>query len=421
MSSRCLWWSLFALLAGPSLRADTPSATALPAGVAALMSQSATEIGRVADERHVVFERDALASNAVMALARALDPFAAILTPEQVARHEDALRGVYYDVGLKFKIKAGRPSVMETSKGATAETAGVKTGDVVDAVGETTTEGLTLDALAQLLRGGKDQSVTLRVRGEGGTNEARTVTLARSAVQAQITGSIEEWPQQIGYLKINGLYAAAGAQITTQLVGWAASNYSGIILDLRGANGLDLASAAEIAGLFTDGQPAALSVRDGQNAVVATYPIRNDRRVNVPTMILIDRHTCGASETLAAVLRKARGVMLVGAPTRGDDRLREALPLSDGRQLYIATRRIDPGAEHRYFGIGVQPGVTVVESAGSREAKNGNPDEESGLLAGLSDREKQDRALATRVSGDAALRRAVDIVLGLKALNIRVP
>ena len=36
-----------------------------------------------------------------------------------------------------------------------------------------------------------------------------------------------------------------------------------------------------------------------------------------------------------------------------------------------------------------------------------------------SDQEKEDRKLRDRVRGDAALRRATDILLGLKALNIR--
>jgi len=186
---------------------------------------------------------------------------------------------------------------------------------------------------------------------------------------------------------------------------------------------------ADIASAYAREGAVLFRVLDGQGRETAAYKAREARPLSLPTLVLTDAGTAGAAETLAAVLREFRGVVLIGAPTAGDDRLREFIPLDDGRLLHLATTRVDVSPAASYRGSGVKPDIAVSPESAEKEAAVYLKEDESGGNGGilgnggkeLSEREKQARALRQQLRGDAVLKRAVDLLLGLQALSIRVP
>jgi len=106
------------------------------------------------------------------------------------------------------------------------------------------------------------------------------------------------------------------------------------------------------------------------------------------------------------------------------------MPLSSNRWLYVATRRIEIAGLAIKDGEGVPPHVQVTlkpeesildkKEAKTRDSiKSLKSDDDSSPFSGLSDPEKADKALIARIGDDVVLRRATDILLGLKALGIR--
>jgi hypothetical protein len=138
--------------------------------------------------------------------------------------------------------------------------------------------------------------------------------------------------------------------------------------------------------------------------------------------MLENDETRGASEILVAVLKGTKGVMLLGTSTKGDHAIRELFPLSKSESLYIATRWVFPANGVEYNGTGVQPNIVV--PAGARNAISTNAANEMAVSDSIralwkpfSDKAKIDRGLMQRVSGDATILRATDILLGLKELR----
>jgi C-terminal processing protease CtpA/Prc len=133
-------------------------------------------------------------------------------------------------------------------------------------------------------------------------------------------------------------------------------------------------------------------------------------------MVLIDGETSGASELLAAVLKEwGRGVLLIGQPTGADPLVREAIPLN-GRRAYIATRSVRIGGSVFDGRQPVAPGILL--RSGAMRERFYEPESLDRPWSKLLDEEKEDKALRDRINGDTGLQRAVDILLGLKALNI---
>jgi C-terminal processing protease CtpA/Prc len=134
-------------------------------------------------------------------------------------------------------------------------------------------------------------------------------------------------------------------------------------------------------------------------------------------MVLVDGRTTGAAELLAATLSgTGRGAMIIGQPTAGDPGIRQRVSLSSGEELYLATRRLVVAGEDKYSGqdrvrpdIYVDPAVRYVDY-----------EPEEPLLTDRREttrRELETRALRLHIRGDAALTRAMDVLIGLKALN----
>jgi C-terminal processing protease CtpA/Prc len=234
----------------------------------------------------------------------------------------------------------------------------------------------------------------------------------------------EEWQEGICYLKLNGLCEGGGTQVVSRLREWSAAGKCGVIMDMRGAGGKNLAAVDEIASAFTQTNAVLYSLKNGNGKVVEKHEAIPGLFLvqAMPLILLVNDETLDAGEILAAVMKGTKGVMLLGTKTRGDNAIRELLPLSAAESLYIATRWVLPGNGIEYNGAGVLPNIVVpagATNAISANAANAMAESDSirALWKPLSDKAKLDRGLMQRASGDAMVLRATDILLGLKGLR----
>lgn len=421
LAAACLMIFALGLRAEQKSTAADKSAPATQSNVVSETIRGVSEIGAILEDQRLVYETETMKSNVLDAVVAAIDPEGgAILTREQALQRQDEEKGLFYGIGCKFRIKDKWPQIIEVSSNSPAAAAGLSATNLIVKIGDHSTEGLPIDAAAQLLRGGKGEALELTIRAGEKTAETRVVKLTRSAIQIPITGTTETWPQGIGYLKVNGLYTNSGVVIVDQLNAWRGTNCFGAILDIRGADGMDLESVAEIGSLFAHAGDTLFNLRDGHNTVVAAYKAKAGQPMDKPVVVLIDHDTSGAAEALAGLLSGCKGAMLIGTPTRGDDRVRNIIPLSNDRVLYIATQRIELSKGLAYYRKGVLPQVRVASTNTVAVSENDFTDEEPDIFSGIAEQERQDRALIKRVDGDVILRRAVDILLGLKALDFKV-
>ena len=246
---------------------------------------------------------------------------------------------------------------------------------------------------------------------------ARFVSCEDTTADTETVAAVETWAEGLCYIKLNGLFPGGGAEVAGQMQAWAQAAKSGLVLDLRGAGGADLASADVLAGLWIEGGTVLYALVDGRGhaAEVRRVPRCEYPFPQVPAMLLIDGDTRDAAELLACLLEGRPGVMLVGSHTMGDVGVRQRVPVAGADCLYIATRWIVPADRPTYDYTGVPPDILVDGAQGpapevpAAEEDDGKP---------LSEKARLDRELMERVRGDAALARATDILLGLKALGV---
>jgi carboxyl-terminal processing protease len=345
-------------------------------------------------------------------VAREADPFARVMNSERYARFREEQAGWGVHTGFRFTVKNGVPIVAAVPE---YNNHALRIGDEVIRIGGEPAENLTLGDVLARLRGQSETTLALTVKREGVAITAE-VTCARA--QLSPIELAEIWPRDIGYARINGLFRSQPGAVLSLLREWEAKNLAGGILDLRGAGGDDISGAAALAEPFASPGSLLFTVRDREENNLDSYRASGDASpITIPIMVLADETTSGAAEIFAAVATDSvRGVLTIGRPTAGDPCIRDGIEMPDGNILYIAVRQIVTGNGARLDGrAGAAPNIIVT----SRQAR---PDYEPD---GVRDRrgrlevEALDRELRDRVRGDVVLQRALDIALGLKALNIR--
>ena len=223
--------------------------------------------------------------------------------------------------------------------------------------------------------------------------------------------AVELWPEGLAYLKVNALGMGSGGEILSHLR--CLDDRTGVILDLRGADGADLESVATLASPFRCAGEPLFTVSDLRGRELSSYTATSMPPCRVPLMVLTDHETRGSAEALAACCRGVPGVMTIGTSTFGEPQLRELLPLPDASFLYVATRRVVPAGRPTYALAGVAPDIEVAAFDPGAFANGDSPIR--GRVA--SAKTVRDHELMLRVNHDVVLRRAADILLGLKALD----
>jgi C-terminal processing protease CtpA/Prc len=397
---------------------ETPAATAPPAADWTQNLCATVEEGaQLLRENHLAPANGELKQALLEAMIRASEPSVVFMDEAGLAVRTRQQAEREWEVGLTLVASEGLPKVAAVRAASPAEMAGIQSGEWIEKVGgHSLQSGTGLKQLRDLLTEGEDPAMEIGVRGTN--EESRVVTLERVRRTESSLTDIENLPAGMGYMRAAGIYPGSGSEIVLALDGWQQDGLFGGILDLRGSGGLAAEEIPVVTARFVPEGAVQYWIcnRDGEELESVASASAPD--THMPLMVLTDEETTGASELLAAVLvGSVKGAMVIGRETSGDPLIREPRPLSTGQYALLATRQIKTADGATYSGRnGVIPDVVITDSALDETVYE--PDQPI-LRKGkkLSDEEKEDRALRDRTRNDTYLRRATDVLLGLKALG----
>lgn len=247
---------------------------------------------------------------------------------------------------------------------------------------------------------------------------ARMLTRAELQLVNEHDGIVrsELWAEHVGYLKLDGVYRSTGTATVDRVRAWIGSRVEGIIFDLRGARGTDLDSVDTIAGLVVSPGTKLYSITNSVGHTLSTHKTGSDLPLaaKTPVLLVVDGNTTDSSELLAASLRGRDGVMVIGKRTMGDSAVREMISVSTQSAALVATRWAVLPDGATYNGKGVVPDLYLT---GAPVPDFWKSDSKQAFGREPTERVKKVVELMKRVGNDEALARAVDTLIGLKALG----
>ena len=322
-----------------------------------------------------------------------LDPWTRAVWPAELASWQQLHAGVYYGVGLELQsgprgeVRVARPLI-----DSSAWTSGIHQGDRVERIGNLTLAELDKDRLKvaqEALRGPAGSTVHLELhRAEQGSFE---VELTRAGIIVQtVSGfrrhddnSQDPWLDEddgLVYVRIEEFKPTTEAAFDALTLP-VSHRVRGVVIDLRGNPGGDIASAVQIADRFVARGPLIrVSGRVMPETGPDLDPVTGQRLADwnegapghalegVPAVVLVDTGTASAAELLAGALQARAGAWVVGAPTWGKGRTQalRAEPEHGYAVQYTNLVWTLPGGQAlaRDLGGGIEPDVHLAMSVG---------------------------------------------------------
>src|ERR1700712_531254 len=263
-----------------------------------------------------VSDRD-LVENAINGMLTGLDPHSSYMNAKAFRDMQVQTRGEFGGLGLEVTQENGIIKVVSPIDDTPAARAGVKAGDLITTIDNTTVQGLSLNDAVDKMRGPPNSSIRLVIKREG-VDKPITLTMQREVIHIQVVKSHIEG--DIGYVRLtqfneqtdSGLRAAV-AKIKAQL----GDKLQGFVLDLRNNPGGLLDQAVSVSDDFLE-QGEIVSTRARHPADSQRWNAKpGDITGGLPIVVLTNGGSASASEIVAGALQDHHRAVILGQRTFG--------------------------------------------------------------------------------------------------------
>jgi carboxyl-terminal processing protease len=238
---------------------------------------------------------------------------------------------------MEIAIKGKVLTVVAPLEGTPAWGAGVKAGDKILKIDDTSTDGLLIEEAVNLIRGEKGTQVILTIVREE-FSEPEEFSIIRDVIDIPIA-RWETKDSNIAYIKIYHFTSNLPSKFEDIISEILKSNAEKIILDLRNNPGGFLEVAVEIASWFVPKGEIVVQeeFKDGRTNNYKSYGHRAIQKF--PVVVLVNKGSASASEIVAGALHDSRGIQLIGEKTFGKGSIQTLESFKDGSSLKITVAK----------------------------------------------------------------------------------
>jgi carboxyl-terminal processing protease len=267
----------------------------------------------------------------------------------------------YSGLGIWLRKSAlGGVEVGAVQEGSPAEQVGVKTGDRLLAVNESSLEGLSLPAALAVIRGAVGSTVDVRVDRKG---KEYLFSVARTTLGVEnVTAS--EIAEGVLYIEVASFNLGTASQVLEHLS--EVSHEKGVIIDLRGNPGGQIGEAVKTAELFVSEGVLLSYQKVNSDPVVFRASSSNPDRA--PLVVLIDRDTASAAEILAGALQDRNRAVVIGERSQGKGTVQEFITLNDGSKLELTVAKYRTPSGKVIDGVGIEPDLAATDEEIAKRA-----------------------------------------------------
>lgn len=317
-------------------------------------------------EKHITTDPEdkALYYGAIKGMVHAMnDRYSRFLTPEEVRLEDQDESGSLSGIGASVSMRhVGILTVVEANEGSPAAKAGLKAGDVIQAIDGQPVENHDLVWCTGRLRGKEGTSVKLRVL-RGGAGKPQEITLVRATVQVP---SVTMRPIVDGKRTYLLVQIKSFQKDTVPLFGKAIEDVinkklDGVVLDLRDNPGgfMHVAGFVACQWLVPDAPYVLQRKKDGATEIAKCEKDMSGFLARVPAAVLINGNSASASEITAGALQDYRKARLIGEKTYGKGCGQDIIDFADGSRLNLVSFLWYTPAGRSIHNVGVTPDEVV--------------------------------------------------------------
>ncbi len=318
-----------------------------------------------------------LIKEAINGMLNGLDPHSAFLDDDAYREMQTATSGKFGGLGIEVSSEDGFVKVISPIDDTPAYKAGIKSGDYIIKVNQSSLRGVSLTEAVKRMRGeaGTDAVLTILRRGEA---RELVISVRRAVIEIQSVRSRQLEPG-IAYVRITQFEQATPEKMVRAINDAYKQNngqIKGMILDLRNDPGGVLEASVAVSAAFlpkdalvvyTEGRIEDAKMRlhakkedyqrrGGREDVLAKL---NPAAKTVPLVVLVNNGSASASEIVAGALQDHKRAVIMGTQTFGKGSVQTILPISERSAIKLTTARYFTPAGRSIQAKGIAPDTQV--------------------------------------------------------------
>lgn len=353
-----------------------------------------------------------LITEAITGMLAGLDPHSSYLDADAFRELQVGTQGEFGGLGIEVGMEDGFVKVVSPIDDSPAFRAGVKAGDLIVKLDETSVKGMTLNDAVKRMRGKPNTQIMLTIVRKGEPKPV-VVTLTRAIIKIQSVKSQLLEPGY-AYFRVSQFQEHTGetlAKAIETLFKQNAGPMQGIVLDLRNDPGGLLNGAVAVSAAFlpqkslvvyTDGRTEDAKMRltaSPENYLRGGGRLRDDYLAklpaeikNVPMVVLVNSGSASASEIVAGALQDHKRAVIMGTPTFGKGSVQTILPLGNSTAIKLTTARYYTPNGRSIQAKGIVPDIALDDGTAGRTDPNLRVREADLTKHLTNDREEIDKA-----------------------------
>ncbi len=275
----------------------------------------------------------AVTAGALHGLLESLDPYSGYLSSREYSDYKEKQKNATHgEIGATVAKRFGYVVVVAVLPDGPAEKAGLRAGDILEAIAGFTTRDMSVGQANLLLDGAPGSSVKADVVRRGRT-EPQPMDLPR-AIVAMPHLTADKLDDDVAYVRLSAFGAGMASELREKLQQFQQKGVHKLVLDLRDCASGPISEGVAAAQLFVPS--GTIAVLSGQTVTRQEFAAAPDKVVwRDPVEVLISDSTSGAAEVVAAALGGNHRADLVGQRTFGSASEQKVIPLEDGAALVL--------------------------------------------------------------------------------------
>lgn len=313
-------------------------------------------------------DADVTVTNGINAMLRSLDPYTEYYPASEMKDLKQMLTGKYAGIGalIKKNLKTGRVMIDELYEGMPAETAGLKVGDAIIAVDDSTMVGKDVSYVSSHLRGEPGTTFMIKIertaKDKKGKDKIQTLSMkiTRKAIQLPSVPYYGMMSDSIGYVVLTQFTENCARDFRRALVDMRGKGMQGLVFDLRGNGGGSLQEAIKIVNMFVPKNVTLVTTKGKLKRSNHTYKTEQEPLDSImPVVVLVNEGSASASEITAGSLQDLDRAVIMGARTYGKGLVQQTVDLPHDGSLkltvskyYIPSGRCIQAINYKHTGGG---------------------------------------------------------------------
>lgn len=286
-------------------------------------------------------DADEVIGNGIKAMLGSLDPYTTYYPESEQKELKRMLTGKYAGVGalIRYNNQLQRVVVDEPYENMPAAEAGLKKGDIILSIADSSMIGKDVSYVSDHLRGEPGTSFIIKIKRPS-TGKEMKMKITRRTIQMPFLPYYGLLQDKVGYINFSSFTENCSKDVRRAFIDLKKQGAQKLIFDLRSNGGGAVSEAVNIASMFLPKGKLVLAMKGRLQRANNEYKTTVEPLDTVmPVVVLVSGNTASSSEILSGCLQDYDRAIILGTRTYGKGLVQTTMDLPYNGQMKLTTNK----------------------------------------------------------------------------------